>query len=488
MTAEQQSNRQFFASGEVSQRLQAVGRLATPRLGRPEETIYSYLLAIVKAWEPGQVLDQFQQLFIYQAEVAEPAVLNAIHELVKAGDRQRFFYCLKRCCFILINNWGSTRLYDPIHELIELLNNPGIRTFTHSQNLKRLRKWLVAFTDGAEYRDLKAFAERYGDGQDRWSQRYMSYLLVPQYFDSSNPAEQRRAARQLSKQLRDRFRLELAMYVAHSQVRTGSTTLAAAHARKKTKNPTSLGDNVLQLIKTIVLRRGQYSYENLARLFHHQIVGSTYGDYKIALLKYVLFSVENKAFVKLLLQRLSKRLEELMPERDDEPVSEELIFLTNNRVIEFLTTEDGETPAPLFNLLISQGGPLTLVIVLLKLVMVAPKTRNRLEYCIAKLILHYEEYSTDDCEWFINFLEIFSVTFAIYVEDVQYNLVHIPPALSPAEMAKEKITQSRQRHLDDYRIFSQLKAGRAVVDKATQVEGRLRQMARDAEANKNADD
>jgi hypothetical protein len=486
MTAEQRSNRQLVNLGGLPQRSQSAGPLAAEDAGQPEEVIYEFLLAVVKAWEPRRVLDQFEQLFVYQVEVADPAVLKAVQGLVKMGDRQKFFYCLKRSCFILINNWGSARIYEPIHTLIELLNSPGIRTFTHSQVLKRLRTWLVDFTTGQEYRDLKVFAERYSDGHGRWSQRYMSYLLVPQYSDSSNPAEQRRAARLLSNQLRDRFRLDLAMYVAHSQVRTGSTTLSALQEREKTKNPTKLGDNVLLLIKTIVLRRGQYSYDSLARHFLQQTAGARFGDYKMALLKYLLFSMENDGFVNLLLQRLSKRLAELMPERNHDPIDEELIFLTNNRIIEFLTTEDGETPAPLFNLLISQGGPLTLVIVMLKLVLVAPKTRNRLEYCVAKLILHYEEYSKQDCNWFIGFLEVFSVTFAIYVEDVQYNLVHIPPVLTPAEAAKEKATQSRQRNLEDYRIFSQLKAGKAVADKATQVEKRLRRMARDADSNQTA--
>lgn len=214
MTAEQRSNRQLVNPGGSPQRSQSAGRLADSNSGRPEEIIYSFLLAIVKAWEPELVLDQFEQIFVYQTDVADPAVLRAVQELVRMGDRQKFFYCLKRSCFILINNWGSARLYEPIHALIELLNSSGIRTFTQSQVLKRLRTWLVDFTTGQEYRDLKVFAERYSDGHDRWSQRYMSYLLVPQYSDSSNPAEQRRAARQLSKQLRDRFRLDLAMYVA----------------------------------------------------------------------------------------------------------------------------------------------------------------------------------------------------------------------------------------------------------------------------------
>ncbi|NJN30111.1 MAG: hypothetical protein HC824_06455 [Synechococcales cyanobacterium RM1_1_8] len=496
MTAEQPSESQRSAQGLGEQGLakqDGAGPLLSPSNGLNgseasasaacQEYIYGFLLQIVKAWEPAAVLREFEQLFIEQAQVTEQDVLKAVHEVVLAGDRQSFFYTLKRCCFILINNWGSSRLYDPIHGLIDLLRSPSTRKFTHSRNLKRLRGWLVEFAESQEYRELEIFAQRYSDAHDRWSRRYMSYLLVPQYSDTRNPDEQRRAARALSKQLQARFRLDLAMYVAHSQARpSGSTTLGAAAARAQTKNPTTLGDNVLHLIKTIVLRRGRYSYENLAHIFHSQVAGSSYQDYKLALLKYMLFSVESPGFVKLLLQRLSRRLEELMPERNSDPVDEELVFLTNNRVIEFLTTEDEETPAPLFNLLISQGGPLTLVIVLLKLVLIVPKTRNRLEYSIAKLILHYEEYSTQDCDWFINFLEIFSVTFAIYVEDVQYNLVHVPVnSQAKGDQPQAESQEPRRPTLDDYRIFSQLKGSHEVLDKANRLEERLRQLAREAD-------
>lgn len=446
----------------------------------PQERLYRFLLDIVKVWEPEPVLRAFEQLFIYQTEVADLAVLRAVHEIVLTGDRQQFFYCLRRCCFILINNWGSARLYEPIHELIELFSLPAIGTFTPSPPLKKLRQWLKAFVASQDYGDLKVFAERYSDGDGRWSQRYMSYLLVPQYFDNRNPAEQRRAARILSKELRDRFRFDLAMYVAHSQVRSASTTLQALENRTPSKNPTTLGDDVLQLIKTIVLRRGQYGYENLASLFKQQTAGVTFQDYKLALIKYLLFSVKHKGFVQILLQRLSKRLEELMPERNGERINEELIFLTSNRVIEFLTTEDGETPAPLFSLLISQGGPLTLVIVLLKLVLIAPKTRNRLEFCIAKLIQHYDALRGKDCTWFIHFLEIFSVTFAIYVEDVQYNLVHIPsPLVEGSEAGPNPVLAQAAPDLDDYRIFSQRRGGaeRLVGETAQQIEGRLHQLS-----------
>ena len=55
------------------------------------------------------------------------------------------------------------------------------------------------------------------------------------------------AARALSQQLKDRFKFDLAMYVARSQSATSPEQLP--------KNPTALGDNVLMLIKAIVTRR-----------------------------------------------------------------------------------------------------------------------------------------------------------------------------------------------------------------------------------------
>lgn len=442
-------------------------KISSNKVFKAQEILYKSLLSHVKRLESDEVLEEFKQLFIYQNEVRDPLALRAVAVIIQANDRQAFFYTLKRCCFILINNWGSARLYEPIHALISTINDAAIYHFTYSRSLKRLRRWLVDFVKSKEYESLQLFAERYNDGRGRWSQRYASYLLAAQYGDTNNPAEQREAARELSKQLRDRFRLDLAMYVAHSQVnpRTSSSTSEELAQREAAKNPTNLGDNVLRLIKMIVLRRGKYSYENLAQFFLRQTEFVSYGEYKNALLQYLVFSVDNQGFVQMFLKRLSEKLEGLYPERDGDRIDEELVFRTCNRVIEFLTTEDDENPAPLFNLLLSQGGPLTLVVVLLKLILVAPNTRNRLEYCIAKLIQYYEEYTSDDCHWFINFLEVFTVTFAIYVEDVQYNLVRI--STEDGELADEKngidnsIKGKRRRALalthllDDYRIFSQ---------------------------------
>jgi hypothetical protein len=48
----------------------------------------------------------------------------------------------------------------------------------------------------------------------------------------------------------------------------------------------------------------------------------------------------------------------------------------------------------------------------------------------------------------INFIEIFNITFAIYAENVEYNLI---------KMRQEELVVQPQYHLDSYRVFSQLK-------------------------------
>jgi glutaredoxin-related protein len=114
-----------------------------------------------------------------------------------------------------------------------------------------------------------------------------------------------------------------------------------------------------------------------------------------------------------------------------------------------LTTENKQEPSSLFILLLSQGNPMTLVIVLLKIVLISKASRSHLEAQIAALIRYYERYPEQDCEWIVNFLEIFNVTFAIHAENVQYDLVN---------MRQKQENLSRRLTLNDYRVFSQMRS------------------------------
>ncbi len=412
-----------------------------------QETIYTFLLGIVKKWPPEEVLIEFKRLFLYHVDSTNSQATQAVYEIVFANDEQEFRYTLKRCCYILVNNWDATRHYKPIQELVQVFQDPLVNRHTHSQTLKRLRQWVHRFSLSSDYEELKLFAAKYEEQtQGPWTSRYTSYLLVPQYIDLQNPIEQREAARALSKQLKDRFKFDLAMYIARSQ-------LSVAPSRTP-KNPTALGDEALRLIKAIVARRGPFSYANLANIFINQTSNASYQEFKESLKKYLVFSVENREFAETLQTKLSERLESLYPGHNRDPISHALLLRTCNRIIEYLTTEDQQNPSQLFILLLSHGNPLTLVIVLLKIILICKHARTHLEACIATLIRYYQDYPETECTWVVNFMEVFNVTFAIHAENVQYNLVRVETPAPPILTAVD---------LDDYRVFSQLKLEAAEV-------------------------
>jgi len=406
-----------------------------------QDCIYEFLLDIVRKWPPEEVLLEFKRLFIYHVDSISSSAMQAVYDIVFSNNQEEFRNTIKRCCYILINNWDASRNFKPIQNLVQLFSDPSFNRYTASPTLKRLRVWINDFVQSKDFDELKLFTSRYEDrSRGPWASRYTSYLLVPQYVDLKNPIEQREAARALSKQLKDRFKFELAMYVAKSQIPTASVNAP--------RNPTVLGDEALRLIKLIVARRGRFSYVNLANIFQQQIEQLSYREFKRSLQRYLIFSVENKSFAEALNSKIHDKLEGLYVSHNNEPLTDALLLRTCNRIIDILTTENQTEPSPLFIQLLSQGSPITLVIVLLKIILVSRYSRTHLEARIAELIKHYQDYPEEDCDWVVNFLEIFNVTFAIYAENVQYNLV------------KMDVNSGEEPKLfdpDTYRVFSQLR-------------------------------
>ncbi|MBW4526634.1 MAG: hypothetical protein KME18_15825 [Phormidium tanganyikae FI6-MK23] len=437
-----------FSIDELDSGIQVYRSSGVPEIYQAQQTLYQFLLEIVKQWPPEEVLLEFKRLFFYQIEqieVTSSGAVHAVHQLVLQNDEIEFRNALKRCCYILVNNWDAARQYKAIQDLVLAFQDFAIETQTISPSLKQLKSWIENFRNSKDYDELKLFIARYEESQpqkEKWISRYTSYLLVPQYVNFKNPIEQREAARALSRQLKDRFKFDLAMYIAKSQ--------SATSPEKLPRNPTILGDNVLMLIKAIVAKRGQFSYANLANIFINQIQTLTYGEFKPSLQKYLIFSVEQHSNFAIALQsRLAERLDSLYLDYNSVPLNDALILRTCNRLIETLTTENRKDPSLLFVTLLSQGNPMTLVIVLLKLVLICNASRSHLEAQIAVLIRYYEQFPEQDCNWVVNFLEIFNVVFAIHAENVQYNLVKM--------QQEQEATPQAKTSLDHYRIFSQMK-------------------------------
>jgi hypothetical protein len=417
-------------------------------LAQAQQVVYDFLLDIVKVWPPEDVLEEFRHLFVHHTESVSSQTIPALHLILFANDEVEFRNTLKRCCYILVNNWELARQFEPIQALVDLFADPLLRRRTLSPTLKRLRKWLCNFTESQDFQDLKLFAARFSEERTlnrpgEWASRYTSYLLVPQYVDETNPIEQREAAKILSRRLRDKFKFDLAMYTAHAQ--------SPSPSHKSVQNPTTLGDGVLRFIKAIVAKRGDFSYKNLSRLFLDQTQGGTYLSFKASLTKYLLYTVRSNPISQQIETYLEARLTSLYTEHDSDPLDPSLLLRTCNRMIDCLMTENQEMPSPLFTLVLSQGNCLTLAIILLKLILISRNSHLYLEVRIADLIRYYEAFPREQCQWVINFLEVFQVTFAICADNIEYNLVRVENGSSPASQG-----ELDGDDLAAFRIFSQI--------------------------------
>lgn len=445
---------------------------------------------------PEAVLDEFYRLFIEHQGAAGTEALHAIYQLVFLNNQAIFQATLKRSCYILINNWASHRQEAFIYRLISLFERSFGDQSSSSISLNRLRKWVYDFVNSHDYDELKLFIARHEldypgapykdssglqvdrtrlqadrsettvttpdpDAPRHWSSRYIGQLLVAQSVDPKNPLEQREAAAVYARQWRERFKFDLAMYMAKYQ--------SSRSNHDRLRNPTNLGDQVLKIVKSIVLRTGKYSYSSLASLFLQQTQGLKYRGYKKSLLKYLILESTPDHMTELVRQKLQEKLNTLKEDQHDEPLTDDLHQETCRYLIEFLTTEDLQSPSRLFLLILSNGSALTLTIFLLKLVLICPKTRSHLDLCIARLVKYYEQFDEENCYWVIYFFDIFNVTFAIYTENVQYNLVSVngqPVSNEETEVEPSQTFQGlydnqlrrslKSAKLDQYRLFLQI--------------------------------
>jgi hypothetical protein len=422
-----QKNLNSTTSGQIFSLIQA------------QEFICRFFLDIIKENAPESVLNQFKHLFIEPTVAINSTHRKALEVIIAADQEEDFINTFKRSIYILVNNWSAARSYQYIQNLVELLPQGLDTKVPAAPMLRRLNLWRINFVNSQNYQELKVFVSKYDNSEQRhWSHRYSSYLLVSQAVDTEKPVEQREAARIRSDQLKEQFKFQLAMYTARSQ--------SAVVKENTSTNPTVLGDEVLRLIQKILVKRGSFSYANLANIFLKQTQGTNYKSFKQSLIKYLVFSLDNQGLAEILKTQLTEQMTHIYENYDEEIWDNNILLRTCNRVIEYLTVTSQGEPSPLFMLLATQRNTLTLAILLLKIVLLCRPTYTHLECCLAKLIQYYESQTESECDWLIRFLEILRVTLTIYADNVQYNLVN---------MLKENPTSSVKLDPSYYRIFSQ---------------------------------
>ncbi|HLO52629.1 MAG TPA: hypothetical protein VK211_29790 [Kamptonema sp.] len=405
-----------------------------------QEIIYKFFIESVKTCTPDSVFHDFKNLFIDLILPVNSHVIQAIHTIVVLKNELEYKNLFKRCCYILLNNWVSQRQYQLSLELIQTITKEQSSQPPLDNPLRILKVWLINFVQSKDYQEIKLFISKYDPAQTHWTRRYTPFLLAPQYVDATNSEEHRQAAKIFSQQLKEQYKFELAMYTSRSQLPTFKDRLY--------HNPTLLGDEALNLIKVILVSRGSLSYPSLANIFIGQSQDISYKQFKQSLIQYLFYLSEKTVLINLIKNKIAGKLALLYQENDEETFNNNLLLRTCNYLIKYLTVENSGRPSSIFRIFYAQGNPLNLGIMLLKLVLISQNSRLHLEVCLGRLIYYYEDDKADECQWFINFLEICQISLTIYGDNVQYNLVN---------MSESQLTEEINGDLNNCRVFSQQK-------------------------------
>ena len=408
-------------------------------IDQAQQYIYVFFLEIIKYYQSEEILNQFNQLFIKYEEIHNIRAYHALGEIIFHNKENEFKYTLLRCCYILNNNWAINGNINACQQLVDLFLSSSIGIKTRITKLKTLRKWLQTFTQSEEYNTLRSLSgrPRVSKNYYQWSDRFSSYLLTLDYLDLSKPPEQRQYAETLSRKIKKEFKFDLALYTAHIDSKLGLSP--------QRKNPTTLGDGILILIKRILNKQGNQNFRNVAMIFYKQITNMTFLEFKQNLLGYLGISQDDLEIPEVMRLTVVQKLIYLQKQQNDAKMTFSLLHVSCNRVLQYLLLNERRKPSEFLQLSLESNNFLNPVILLLKIVLLFPDGRLYLDSYIAELIKFYSLYEETECRAFINFLDILNVTLAIFDQDTEYSLIKM----------KNIENNLSDVSLENYRVFSQ---------------------------------
>ncbi|MFN9609557.1 MAG: hypothetical protein ACK571_15335, partial [Pseudanabaena sp.] len=360
---------QFYNQYESEYFQEEVTDITSGSLEKAQQHIYSFFLTIIKHYQVEDILRQFERLFINYGEIDNVEVYNALGEIIFYNKEYEFKNILLRCCYILNNNWALNGNISACQKLVDLFLSHSISLPTKINKLKKLRQWLQNFIQSDEYKTLRSLSGRSGVNKNyhNWSERFSSYLLISEYTDFNKSTEQRQYAGTLARKIKKQFKFDLALYTARIESKTGSAS--------QRQNPTTLGDGVLILIKKILNKRGNEDLRSLAKRFRAQVDDVTFAEFKDYLLDYLGISRNDFEIPEIMRLTVVQKFSRFHEHQNDQFMTVNLFNVACNQVLRYLLLNKRRQPSELLQLSLESNNLLRYVVLLLKVVLICPKSR-----------------------------------------------------------------------------------------------------------------
>ncbi|PPT08757.1 hypothetical protein CKA32_003907 [Geitlerinema sp. FC II] len=406
--------------------------------------IRKYFQEIAQLPGATQAVDRFFKFWFSPFPIPDNAAASVVKELIKHQCERYFLESFQESIYLLFVSWAQSRNLEACCEFLERLERSfAPQQFTPLLLPYRVRAWFESFYSSPDYDDLRRTIALYLQSEShqldstRWSDRYFDFCLKSISLDRNRPLFQRQFARRLAIYLQKRFQLKLALYVARSQ----------SQFETPEHNPTIFGDDFVQILKTILASSFSSQQYKKAQLFTRKTQRENYQKFKKMLLFYLTSCTDRNEIKNYISIEIGRKLNCLFARQNLNPTTDGLRLTTCNEIANLLMTEDYQTPSFLFLRLVDRGKFLTLTSTLMKLLLVSPESRDRLEQCAAALLRYYERQPHDTAKRVIPLFEILKIALAIASKDIEYSLVAV----------KECSDRPGEKHLDNYRVFTQLK-------------------------------
>jgi hypothetical protein len=398
-----------------------------------EQVIYEHFQRLIETETPEQSIERFRSLFIEGASYSDSRVWAAIEALAaEATAEQNFPLVINRCCHILINHWQLQPSGNiSIDRLIAILANPDPVPGKYSKITRRIRQLLKIYLSSDDYQILHRLnialsgrvlsrdaieLEPLGKLITRYPYLYEHYLVSVE-----RTLENVQTVERIQQKLQDRQESELSQYFTYQVRKSRIKAQVGREAAKnipRIANPTLLPSKDLGIafIQFAGKAEGGASYQDLSHHFADRLQAKpTIKAFKRDLYKYLITGIDSSYGNRGFNDRLGKTIDGIFVDRNSQQLDEISLVKICTHLLNYLVLESS-TKAQHFVLmdLINNLGAAATTGLLLKIVLVCPKTKPLLESRLSILFHHYESSRCKDVAWLVKSLEHWNVAESIH--------------------------------------------------------------------------
>lgn len=368
-------------------------------LEQEKENLINYFLKLAEQASLETLLDHINFLFIHY----DPAQLDLnLQQSICCVviSPEQFTDLLTDYCYIFINTCFKRKKLNYLQNLADLLQFDLELSSGSLPLIRRFHHGMSHFKSSVQFSILQLFFTHHSPSSHHWSERYKSLKLLAIAHDPTVSEHQRHASEKMYQALKNRYKFQLAMYLTKRE-------------KIESDNPSLIHPTTLQILNKLIHKR-EHTYTQAAAQFLAKIDQFDFASFKEELSIYLLSSISGDRRLKWLPEKINQHLFNLYPQKNHLPIDEHLKTKTVDALVRHLIhPKNLQDPNHPFTLLMIQQDCISLSILLLKLILIAPQSYTNLLLSLNLLLTFYSEKPQDEAPWLVSFLETFQVIFTL---------------------------------------------------------------------------